>query len=166
AHAHDDVPAGGARYCIRVRAYSDEDAHHNDVISASFTQLNGANHPAFQFDDPPSVPPSPTTGALHADTNTYILPSQGSFNTRTPLLDKNSTPPTPLSPVSGATVSTQLEFHWTGVEAARNYTLQVSSDPTFSNVLDTVVTDSTAYTSSKTYPTDTQLYWRVRANDV
>ena len=255
AHDKDFVPAGGARYCIRVRAYSDEDAHNNDVTSASFTQLNGANHPAFQFDDPPAVPPTPTTGALHTAASDYLLPGASSLNPRTPLFtwnrvgdadgyyvvvardedfskiadiayttipayaprtfsgtddnpipyldettsyywvvipykgthtpklddlpetqhvgdpnprsfDKNSTPPTPIAPVNGATVSTQLEFRWTGAEHARNYTLQVASDPTFSNVLDTITTDSTAYTSSSTYPTDQLLYWRVRANDV
>jgi hypothetical protein len=255
AHDKDSVPTGSTKYCIRVRAYSDEDAHNNPVISASFTQLNGANHPAFQFDDPPPVSPSPTAGALHAVAGTYILPGLGSPNTRTPLFTWNrvadaegyyvvvardedfskiadiayteepayaprndgtlgdnpipyldettsyywvvipfkathtpdlddlpetqhggsadppyfqklSLPPTPLSPVQGATVSTQLEFHWTATEAARNYTLQVAGDPTFSDVLDTITTDSTAYTSSSTYPTDTQLYWRVRANDV
>jgi hypothetical protein len=248
--------AGGDRYCVRIRAYSDEDAHNNDVISAAFTQMNGANHPAFQFDDSPAASPTPTTGALHTSASDYILPSGASLNTRTPLFtwnrvadadgyyvvvardedfskiadiaytetpayaprnfsgtsddnpipyldettsyywvvipykathtpqlddlpetqhvgdlnpprfDKNSTPPTPLAPVNGATVSTQLEFRWTTAEHARNYTLQVASDPTFSNVLDSITTDSTAYTSSSTYPTDTLLYWRVRANDV
>jgi hypothetical protein len=255
ARDKDFVPAGGARYCIRVRAKSDEDAQGNDVISASFTQLNGANHPAFQFDDPPVVPPSPTTGALHTAASDYILPAGGSANTRTPLFtwnrvadadgyyvvvardedftkivdlayttvpayaprndstptdapipyrdettalywviipfkdshtpqlddlpetqhsgsldppnfNKLSDPPAPLAPINGAPVSTQLEFRWSRVEAARYYTRQVSSHLTFSNLLDDVKTDSTAYTSSRTYPTDTALYWRVRAHDI
>ena len=43
--------------------------------------------------------------------------------------------------------------------------LRSSSEPTFSSGLtEDVVTDSTAYTSSKTYGADTTLYWRVRAD--
>jgi hypothetical protein len=41
----------------------------------------------------------------------------------------------------------------------------VSQDPTFANLTDDVRTDATSYTSAATYPADTALYWRVRAND-
>ena len=47
----------------------------------------------------------------------------------------------------------------------RKYTLQVSQDPTFGDPIQTVKTAATAYTSSASYPADTVLYWRVRAND-
>lgn len=79
--------------------------------------------------------------------------------------DKNSTPPTPLGPTSGSDIATQPTFHWTEAEGARNYRLQVATDTTFSDPLDDVTTDSTAFTSMTTYPTDTTLYWRVRGND-
>jgi len=62
-------------------------------------------------------------------------------------------------------VTAQPRFQWSPAEAARTYQLQVAQDPTFGNPIDSVTTDSTAYTSSKTYPADTVLYWRVRAND-
>ena len=78
---------------------------------------------------------------------------------------KSSTPPTPSAPINGVTVSAQPTFSWTPAESARNYTLQVSEDPSFGNPIDNITTDSTAYTSSSTYPADTVLYWRVRAND-
>jgi hypothetical protein len=78
---------------------------------------------------------------------------------------KSSTPPAPLLPADGTAVSTWPTFRWTGVQNARNYTLQVSQDPSFGSLLDNVTTDSTAYTSSTTYPADTTLYWRVRGND-
>ena len=48
---------------------------------------------------------------------------------------------------------------------ARRYRLQVAADPTFGNPLDDVVTDATSYSSDTTYPADTVLYWRVRADD-
>jgi hypothetical protein len=90
--------------------------------------------------------------------------------------EKQTAAPTLLGPTGGAVVSTTATvFHWTPVNGARRYHLQVSDDPTFANVLDekpiqgqaTVPngagTDSTAYTSSTDYPTGTTLYWRVQA---
>jgi hypothetical protein len=51
------------------------------------------------------------------------------------------------------------------VQGARNYTLEVSTDSSFGTLLDKVVTSSTAYVSTKTYPAQSTLYWRVEAND-
>jgi hypothetical protein len=45
-----NVPANGTTYCIRVLARTDEDAQHNQVISA-WTQINGVNHAAFTYSD-------------------------------------------------------------------------------------------------------------------
>lgn len=104
-----------------------------------------------------------------------IIPSagaDGSVVTTNPPTDdapqtftKSSTPPNVLAPINGAIVAAQPTFSWTPAENARNYTLQVSEDPSFGNPIDNVSTDATAYTSSSTYPADTVLYWRVRAND-
>ena len=81
--------------------------------------------------------------------------------------DKRSTPPAQISPAAGAVVGAEQPiFHWTPVLGARNYNLQVSSDPTFaSGMLDDVTTDSTAFTGDTTYPPGKKLYWRVRASD-
>jgi hypothetical protein len=79
--------------------------------------------------------------------------------------NKSSVPPSPLTPAPGADVADQPTFSWTPAEGALNYTLQVSQDPTFGHPLDSVRTDSTAYTSTSTYPANVTLYWRVRAND-
>jgi hypothetical protein len=86
---------------------------------------------------------------------------------------KQATPPALLGPSGGAVVSTAATvFHWGPVFAARRYRLQVSEDPTFSNVITErgptgtasgALTDSTAYTSSTDYPVGKTLYWRVQA---
>ncbi len=78
---------------------------------------------------------------------------------------KQSTPPTLVSPVSSAIVDTPATvFHWQPVSGVQNYRIQVSQNPSFSGThLTNVVTDSTAFTSNTTYPADTALYWRVRA---
>jgi hypothetical protein len=90
-------------------------------------------------------------------------PARGEDNVQS--FNKSSTPPVPVSPANGLTVSNQPSFAWTPAENARSYRLQVSQDPSFGSPLEDVTTDSTAYTSSSTYPADTVLYWRVRAND-
>ncbi|MFL5941149.1 MAG: hypothetical protein ACJ75Q_12655, partial [Gaiellaceae bacterium] len=59
----------------------------------------------------------------------------------------------------------QPTFRWTPTLGARRYRLQVAADPTFGDPLDDVVTDATSYSSDTTYPADTVLYWRVRADD-
>lgn len=80
--------------------------------------------------------------------------------------NKSSAPPTPVSPVDGANVPTQPTFSWNSAQAAQNYTLEVSADPSFANPIQTVTTDSTSYTSTATLPAGQTLYWRVRANDI
>lgn len=82
------------------------------------------------------------------------------------VFNKKSVPPTPLSPLSGAEVSTQPTFKWTPTEGALNYTIEVAQNPTFGEPIEEEKTDSTSYTAAKTYPANTTLYWRVRANDV
>jgi hypothetical protein len=79
--------------------------------------------------------------------------------------EKSSSPPQPESPAAGASISAQPTFHWSLADNARTYQLQVASDPSFGKPIDDVTTVATAYTSVSTYPADTVLYWRVRAND-
>jgi hypothetical protein len=82
-----------------------------------------------------------------------------------PGFHKQSTPPTRMAPANGSVTNGPTTFRWTPVDSARRYNLQVAQDPNFSPpLLDNVLTDSTAYTSNTTYPSDTVLYWRVRAD--
>jgi hypothetical protein len=99
---------------------------------------------------------------------TFTTPQDNSPQT----FQKRSNPPNLLTPEGGADLTDQPTFRWKGnwlgassVEGAREYQLQVATDPTFANPIDNVKTASTAFTSSSTYPADTTVYWRVRAND-
>jgi hypothetical protein len=103
-----------------------------------------------------------------------VLPAQGfngSLAVGNPLLaaapdfQKQSTAPSLLFPAAVQVFTDQPSFRWTPAEHARRYRLQVATDSTFSNLLDDVTTDATSYTSNTTYPADTVLYWRVRADD-
>jgi len=70
-----------------------------------------------------------------------------------------------MLPADGAQATTQPTFRWTSVEGARRYRFQVAQEPTFAAPLEDVTTASTSYTPFATYPADTTLYWRVRADD-
>jgi hypothetical protein len=130
------------------------------------------------FTNVPAYAPRLLNGEpLNDETTTYywaVIPTAGAngslFNDDVAqdsprAFNKSSIPPTALQPGAGVSVSTWPTFRWTSAENARTYNLQVSQDPSFGTLLDNVTTDATAYTSSSTYPADTVLYWRVRAND-
>ena len=143
-----------------------KDASFSNIVDYAFTQL-----PVYapRSSVKPTTYPDETTSYYWA-----VLPAigaNGSLATGNPLLasppsfQKQSTPPAQTAPANGASVELQPTFRWTPVEGARRYRVQVADDPTFGTLVDDVVTDSTAYTSNTSYPADTILYWRVRADD-
>ena len=143
-----------------------KDASFNNIADYAFTQI-----PAYA----PRAGAQPWT--LPDETTHYywaVLPAtdfDGDNSAGDPLIaayqqfQKQSIPPGLLSPIGNVQITTQPTFKWTGAEGARRYRLQVSQDPTFGSPIDDVTTRSTAYTSNSTYPADTVLYWRVRADD-
>jgi hypothetical protein len=142
------------------------DAEFTKIVDVALT-----NEPAYA----PRTGFGPTT--YSDETTTYywaVMPSRdaGGGGLATQPTDDNpqtfqkrSTPPSLISPQLGSTVTTQPVFRWTGGEGARQYRLQIASDPTFGNPIADVVTTATAYTSTSALPADSVLYWRVRAND-
>jgi hypothetical protein len=76
------------------------------------------------------------------------------------------TAPVLLTPTDGTTTTNHKPtFDWADVTGAKNYTIQVSRNTTFTSlVLSATVTPST-YTPTINLPVGT-LYWRVRANGV
>jgi hypothetical protein len=79
--------------------------------------------------------------------------------------DKESAPPAQVAPTGGSAVNLRPTFTWSLAHWARTYTLQVATDPLFSNLVETVETASSSYTPESSYPADQSLYWRVRSND-
>ena len=145
---------GASSYFVIVA----KDSSFTNIVDYGFTQV-------------PAYAPRSFAGATtFADETTFyywaVLPATGftgtgakgdPFSAFARTFQKRSTPPTQLQ--GGPT------FRWTPTEGARRYRLQVSQDPAFGTLIDDVTTASTAYTSSTTYPADTALYWRVRADD-
>jgi hypothetical protein len=144
-----------------------KDSNFSNVIDEGFTRV-----PAY-------APRNQLTPTTYTDeTTTFywaILPSANTDGTGALPIDlpnsakgtfqKQSTPPTLISPNSVQVFYDQPTFSWTPTLGARRYRIQVSADPSFGDPLDDVVTDATSYSSSTTYPADTVLYWRVRADD-
>ena len=143
-----------------------KDANFTSIVDYGFTHV-----PAY-------APRTSSDERAYTDeTTSYywaVLPAQGydgSLAKGDPLManfadfQKQSTPPSLLSPSAGQVFLDQPTFRWSPAEGARRYRLQVASDTSFSNLLDDVTTDGTSYSSNTTYPADTVLYWRVRADD-
>jgi hypothetical protein len=76
---------------------------------------------------------------------------------------KQSTPPTLLSPAEGTVFNGPPRFQWTSIQGAKRYHLQVATEPTFSAPLADLRTTSTAHTALETYSAASTLYWRVQA---
>jgi hypothetical protein len=154
--------AGKQSYYVLVA----KDPSFSNIVDYAFTQI-----PAYAPRDGfgPTTYPDETTlyywcvlpATDFAGTGAVGNPLQAAAQS----FQKQSTPPARLAPADGTLFYDQPSFRWTPVEGARRYRLQVAQDPSFGNPIDDVTTDSTAYTTNSTYPADTVLYWRVRADD-
>ena len=173
AQAHVDgvglAPQTNAAFVPGRRSYFvlvSKDPSFSNIVDYAFTQL------------PVYAPRTATNPTTYSDEETLyywaVLPAaneNGNHAAGNPLeaaadnFQKFSNPPSLLLPAAGSDVAGQPTFQWTSAEGARRYRLQVSNDPSFGSVLDDVQTASTAYTSATSYPADTVLYWRVRADD-
>lgn len=148
-------PVAGARSYYVVVA---RDASLTNIVDIAFTDRT-FYVPRGTYEDETTgyywvVWPSPTTGGS--------CPSDGS-----PIrFDKASVPPSQQGPDDGASIPSQPVFRWGSAEGAQDYRIQVARDTEFKDLVDNVVTASTAYAPATTYPVDAQLYWRVRARDV
>jgi hypothetical protein len=154
--------AGYESYFVLVA----KDPEFSNLVDYAFTQVpayaprKGANPKSYPDETTTYywavLPATSATGAGVTTAPRFSAPQR---------FEKRSAPPALLAPANGAVFPGTVRFHWAAVRAARQYRLQVSTDPTFgTGTKESVVTDSTAYTSSVSYPADTNLYWRVRAD--
>jgi hypothetical protein len=68
-----------------------------------------------------------------------------------------------ISPVGS--VETTPTFVWTAVDGAKNYSLQISKNPGFTPLFDSIETINTQYTPTKLYDINQIYYWRVAMRD-
>lgn len=70
-----------------------------------------------------------------------------------------------LEPTSGSMALGTPTFVWTPVNGAASYRLEVSTYPTFSSLYESVTTNNTRYTPTKSYAVGNTYYWRVAIID-
>jgi hypothetical protein len=157
----DRVPGACGYFVVIAR-----DRQFTKIVDVAYT-----SNPAYA----PRASTQPTT---YADETTQyfwvVMPTVRADGTGLPTepadnspqsFEKRSAAPQLSTPGDGGEVRSQPAFRWTDTIGAREYRIQVDDDPTFGSPIDDVLTNATGYTSTSTYPADTQLYWRVRAND-
>ena len=134
-YAFVKIPAYAPRVGFGPRTYSDETNEYFWAVLPS-TEVNGSG-----------------------------VTASGPLSSAPTYFEKQSLPPNRLAPANGTVFTEPATFRWSPAADARRYRLQVSQDPTFSSlIVEDVVTDSTSFTSWRTYPADVNLYWRVRAD--
>ena len=136
----------------------------NSIVIGAFTDTTAWAPPAWLQDQTSTLYWEVMPVNFSQDGGAPLMqPENGYYNPQP--FTKNSTPPTAVTPVAGANVATVPVFSWNSAEGAANYTVEISTDPTFANPIETDTTDSTRITATATLPAGKTLYWRVRAND-
>jgi hypothetical protein len=152
--------AGAQSYWVIVA----RDASFTNLVDYAFTRI-----PAY-------APRAGTLSKTYADETTayywVVLPSTDAFGRCSgacgdPLAFPHGAFQKEVQPAElSRTTERAPSFGWDSVGGARRYELQVSTDPHFGmSLIDSVTTVATEYTATNAYPSDKQLYWRVRADD-
>ena len=114
-----------------------------------------------------------TLTATRTNTNTFTptktkTPAPSNTPTATRTLIATATPltaPTVNFPASGGSAATARPlFDWANVSGATSYTLQISTDATFTNLVLNINLSPSAYVLQSDLPPNTLLFWRARAN--
>lgn len=155
--------AGYASYYVLVAS----DPNFSNLIDYAFVKIP-AYAPRSGFG--PRTYPDETNEYFWAvlpstEVNGQGVTASGPLSSAPSNFEKQSLPPNRIAPANGTTFTGPVTFRWSPVREARRYRLQVSQDPTFSNlIVEDIKTDSTSFTSLRTYPADVSLYWRVQAD--
>ncbi len=125
--------------------------------------------PEYDFSDTESNCWTPTRG--YADGKYYwrvaMYDGFGHMSDYSPAASFTKQYPTTtlISPVNGSTSGTTPTFVWTPVNGALRYKLEVSLDPLYSTIYESIETNNTRFTSVLTYPRNATYYWRVAIVD-
>ena len=75
--------------------------------------------------------------------------------------------PTLTLPANNATdVSATPTFSWSASAQGNSYLIEIATDPAFSNIILSQSVSGTSFQPAAALPTNTQIYWRVTANNV
>ena len=128
---------------------------------------------------PPSVVPGNsasvdlgTLGAVAPGNYTFQLQASSTSANRSrdlALRIANAVPAAPplTAPAPAATnVALRPAFSWTAAAQGRDYVLEVASDAGFGSIVYSKTTSATSVTPEVDLPSNTQLYWRVRSDNI
>ncbi|MCB1607811.1 MAG: hypothetical protein KDI71_12625 [Xanthomonadales bacterium] len=145
--------------------------------------LSASGNPAgsmVDFSDNPVTPPSTSTVTISTagvDAGAYSVLVEGTSDpssiVQSTTLGLNvftMVPGVPLltMPADMATVvPTQPEFTWDAADQGASYVLEVDDEPTFTDpLIYTATVSGTSHTPSVPLPSNSQLYWRVRSDNI
>ncbi|WP_223788466.1 hypothetical protein [Marinicella meishanensis] len=73
-----------------------------------------------------------------------------------------TSPPDAATGVSGSAVA----YSWGAVAGASSYTIEISDDPGFSNIIESATVGTNSFTATVGLMSDTQYYWRVTTDNI
>jgi large repetitive protein len=132
-----DAFPDGSRWCVEVRAFDTDAA--GTTVAGDWSLYNNYTGPLFTY--------SAASPAGNPPCNTLFLCAQYY-----------------VAPVSTTETQTPSLFLWKPITGAQGYYIVVSKDPNFTNIVDYVFTNKTAYSPRKLYADETvgsQLYWAI-----
>jgi hypothetical protein len=136
-----DLPALSGAWCVRVKAHRGEDTSHNSVYGA-WSYVGDGSGPSFTFTGYPSGSPCQSCTNGYLGSADYLLPQTGASSADMPV------------------------FTWDPISGAQSYYVVVSTDASFTNIVDYAFTKAPAYapraglTGVMNYPNGTY-YWAV-----
>ncbi len=141
ANLATDLPALSGAWCVRVKAHRSEDTSHNSVYGA-WSYVGDGSGPSFTFTGYPSGSPCQSCTNGYLGSADYLLPQTGASSADMPV------------------------FTWNPIQGAQSYYVVVSTDQSFTNIVDYAFTKVPAYapraglTGVTNYPNGTY-YWAV-----
>lgn len=136
-----DLPALTGAWCARVKAHRGDDTSHNSVYGA-WSYVGDGSGPSFTFTGYPAGSPCQACTNGYLGSADYLLPQTGASSADMPV------------------------FTWNPIQGAQSYYVVVSTDASFTNIVDYAFTKVPAYapraglTGVTNYPNGTY-YWAV-----
>lgn len=141
ANLASDLPALTGPWCVRVKAHRGDDTSHNSVYGA-WSYIGDGSGPSFTFSGYPTGSPCQSCTNGYLGSADYLLPQTGASSADMPV------------------------FTWNPIQGAQSYYVVVSTDQSFTNIVDYAFTKVPAYaprgglTGVTNYPNGTY-YWAV-----
>jgi len=155
------APLGGLNAPMTISFPSVPTGVSANANPASLPEAGGATQVTLGANNTATV--GPNTVTMQVDAGTVTATRNFTLNVQT----ASPAAPSLSAPADGATnVATVPTFTWAAVTGAESYTIEASTSNTFGTTIFSQTVATTSFTPSTALPANTQVYWRVRANNV